>query len=90
VDPLEDGENPFNRTPRFACKAVYYNLYLNEMFFRIVPCCYMTTVPGFEEIRFDGSVPFMEAWNAPAMVELRQRLVKGPLFGACKKCAATW
>jgi Radical SAM superfamily len=90
VDPLEDGENPFNRSPRFACKAVYYNLYLNEMFFRIVPCCYMTTVPGFEEIRFDGSVPFMEAWNAPAMVELRQRLVKGPLFGACKKCAATW
>lgn len=90
LDPLEDGENPFNRAPRFECKAVYYNLYINEMFFRIVPCCYMTTVPGFEEVRFDGSVPFMEAWNAPAMVELRNRLVKGPLFGACKKCAATW
>jgi pyruvate-formate lyase-activating enzyme len=90
LDPLDDGTNPFNRTPRFACKAVYYNLYLNELYFRIVPCCYMTVVPGFEEIRFDGSVPFMDAWNAPALVELRGRLLNGPLFGACKKCAETW
>jgi hypothetical protein len=90
MDPLDDGENPFNRTPRFHCKAVYYNLYINEMFFRIVPCCYMTIVPGFEEIRFDGSTPFRDAWNAPAMVGLRRHLVEGPLFGACKKCAATW
>ena len=90
VDPLDDGQNPFNRSARFACKAVYNNLYLNEMYFRIVPCCYMTVVPGFEEIRFDGSVPFMDAWNSPAMVELRRRLNDGPLFGACKKCAEKW
>ena len=41
-----------NRYPRFACKAVYYNLYINEFFFRLNPCCYIQQIPGFEEIRF--------------------------------------
>jgi MoaA/NifB/PqqE/SkfB family radical SAM enzyme len=90
ADPLEDGLNPFDRRPRFACKAPYYNLYVNEMYYRVVPCCFMQTTPGFEEIRFDGSRPFMDAWNAPSMVELRRRLRDGPLFGACKKCPEKW
>lgn len=89
-DPLEDGLNPLNRTPRFACKAVYYNLYLNELFFRLNPCCYMTEVPGYEEVRFDGSTDFGEAWNSAAMIELRRRLRDGPLFGACKRCPEKW
>lgn len=89
-DPLEDGLNPFNRLPRFACKAPYYNLYVNEMYYRVVPCCFMQATPGFEEIRFDGSQPFMDVWNAPSMVELRKRLRDGPLFGACKKCPEKW
>jgi hypothetical protein len=89
-DRFDDGLNSLGRSPRLACKAVYYNFYVNEMYFRAVPCCYMTHVPGFEEIRFDGSVPFAEIWNAPAMVELRRRLRDGPLFGACLKCPEKW
>jgi Radical SAM superfamily len=90
IDPLEDGLNPMNRFPRFACKAVYYNLYINEFFFRMNPCCYMCQIPGFEEIRFDGSYDFFQAWNSPAMMELRRRLTHGPLLGACKRCPEKW
>ena len=90
LDPLEDGLNPLNRQPRFACKAVYYNLYINEFFFRLNPCCYIYQVPGFEEIRFDGSYGFFEAWNSAAMVDLRRRLKQGPLFAACKRCPENW
>jgi Radical SAM superfamily len=90
IDPLEDGLNPMNRYPRFACKAVYYNLYINEFFFRLNPCCYIQQIPGFEELRFDGSYDFLEVWNSPAMVELRRRLNQGPLFGACKRCPEKW
>ena len=89
-DPLEDGLNPLSRVPRFACKAIYYNLYINEMFFRINPCCYMQAVPGFDEVWFDDSVPFMEAWNSEAFVELRARLHDGPLFAACRRCPEKW
>ena len=39
------------REPRFACKAVYYNLYINEFFYRVNPCCYMVNVPGYDEVR---------------------------------------
>jgi MoaA/NifB/PqqE/SkfB family radical SAM enzyme len=90
TDSLEDGLNPMNRFPRFACKAVYYNLYINEFFFRLNPCCYIYQIPGFEEIRFDGSYEFFDAWNSPAMLELRRRLTHGPLFGACKRCPGKW
>ena len=75
-----------NRRPRVLCKAVYYNLYINELFFKLNPCCYLYQIPGYEDIRFDGSYDFFEAWNSPAMVELRRRLNEGPLFGACKRC----
>jgi MoaA/NifB/PqqE/SkfB family radical SAM enzyme len=90
LDPLDDGMNPLGRLPRFACKAVYYNLYINELFLRINPCCYMQEVPGFEEIRYDSKIPFGDAWNAPALVELRRRLKDGPLFGACRRCPESW
>ena len=90
LDPLDDGLNPLNRAPRFACRAVYYNLYINEMYYRMNPCCYMQAVPGFDEVHFDGSQDFREAWNAPAMVALRTRLRDGPLFGACKRCPEKW
>ena len=90
LDPLEDGTNPLGREPRYACDAVYYHLFINELYFRLVPCCYMTVVPKFEEIRFDGSQPFLEAWNAPAMQELRRSLRDGPLLGACRRCPEKW
>jgi hypothetical protein len=50
----------------------------------------MTEVPGYEEIRFDGSTPFFEVWNSPAMTALRSKLNDGPLFAACKKCPEKW
>jgi MoaA/NifB/PqqE/SkfB family radical SAM enzyme len=90
ADPLDDGTNPLGRQPRFACKAVYYNLYINEFFYRVNPCCYLQQVPGFEEVRLDGDMTFMDAWNSPGMVELRRRLKDGPLFGACVRCPEKW
>lgn len=87
---LDDGANPFGRVPRFSCKAVYYNLYINELFYRMNPCCYLRHVPGYEEVRFDGSLEFMEAWNSPAMVALRQHLRDGPLYSACRRCPEKW
>jgi len=89
-DALDSGTNPLGRVPRFGCKAVYYNLYINEMFYRMNPCCYLQRVPGYEETRFDGSIDFMQAWNSPAMVALRQHLRDGPLFGACMRCPEKW
>jgi pyruvate-formate lyase-activating enzyme len=89
-DYLDDGTNPLGRTPRFACKAVYYNLHVNELFFRLAPCCYMINVPGHEEVRLRPGMDFMEAWNSPAMVTLRRRLQAGPLYGACKRCPEKW
>jgi hypothetical protein len=90
ADPLDDGTNPLGRQARFGCKAVYYNLYINEMFYRINPCCYLQQVPGFEETRLYDDMTFMEGWNAPGMVELRRRLAEGPLFGACMRCPEKW
>jgi hypothetical protein len=90
ADALDDGTNPLNREPRFACKAVYYNLYINEFFYRMNPCCYLQQVPGFQEVRLDGDMTFMEGWNSPGMVELRRRLAEGPLFGACMRCPEKW
>lgn len=87
---IDDDANPLGRVPRFACKAVYYNLYINELFYRMNPCCYLQHVPGYEEVRFDGTLDFMDAWNSPAMVALRQHLRDGPLYGACMRCPEKW
>lgn len=89
-DALDDGTNPFGRVPRFACKAVYYNLYINELYYRMNPCCYLQRVPGHEEIRFDGGIEFMDVWNSPGMIALRRHLRDGPLYGACMRCPEKW
>jgi sulfatase maturation enzyme AslB (radical SAM superfamily) len=85
-----DGENPFGRSPRFSCRAPYSFLYINDFSYNVTPCCYMAGVPGHEPIIFDGSFPFFEAWNSPALVALRERLRDGPLFNMCTKCPATY
>lgn len=86
LDLFEDGTNPFNRQPPYHCYFLYHDLILNDFNFRMIPCCYMSSVPGFEQIIFDGRRPFMQDWNSPAFVTLRRRLHEGPLYGACKKC----
>jgi wyosine [tRNA(Phe)-imidazoG37] synthetase (radical SAM superfamily) len=88
ADTFEDGANPFLREPPFNCHFVYHDFIINDFNLRLIPCCYMSSVPGFELIRFDGKRPFMEYWNSPAFVSLRTRLQQGPLYGACKRCPA--
>jgi len=85
-DVLDLGPNPYGRTPHFQCRYVYHNLCCNEMSYRMVPCCYMADVPGYRPVVLDGSGKFMDSWNSPAFVKLRQRLKHGPLFVACKTC----
>ena len=88
ADFFEDGTNPFERQAPYDCHFVYHDFIINDFNLRLIPCCYMTSVPGFEVIRFDGSRPFMDYWNSPAFVTLRTRLQQGPLYGACMKCPA--
>jgi wyosine [tRNA(Phe)-imidazoG37] synthetase (radical SAM superfamily) len=87
-DNLEDGSNPYGRAAHYHCSFVYHDFIINDFNMRLIPCCYMTQVPGFEAVRFDGTRPFFEHWNSPAFVTLRRRLMEGPLYGACKKCPA--
>jgi hypothetical protein len=68
---------------------VYNNLYVNELFFRVSPCCYLVNTPGHDEVRLKD-VDVVSAWNAPSFQELRHRLVDGPLYGACQRCPENW
>lgn len=90
ADHLDDGTNPLGRHAPFRCRAVYNNLYVNELFLRVSPCCYLTNTPGYDEVRLNDVGGLVEAWNAPSLVELRGRLAEGPLFGACQRCPENW
>ncbi|HEX5271588.1 MAG TPA: radical SAM protein [Gemmataceae bacterium] len=79
-------ENPFDRSPGYGCIDVYSVLHLNDFLYVLRPCCYMENPPGYEFIHYDGSYPFFEAWNSPAMVEIRRTLRDGPLLTWCKRC----
>jgi hypothetical protein len=87
-DDMDDGSNPYGRTAHYRCAFVYHDFIVNDFNMRLIPCCYMSQVPGFEVVRFDGKRPFLEYWNSPAFVMLRRRLKEGPLYGACRKCPA--
>ena len=89
ADNLHDGSNPLGRQPPFRCRAVYNNLYVNELFFRVSPCCYMVNTPGHDEVRLKD-MDVVSAWNAPSFQDLRHRLVEGPLYGACQRCPENW
>jgi Iron-sulfur cluster-binding domain len=85
---MDDGSNPYGRTARYRCSFVYHDFIVNDFNMRLIPCCYMAQVPGFEVVRFDSARPFLEYWNSPSFVTLRRRLKEGPLYGACRKCPA--
>ena len=89
-DQLKDTSNPLGRQPPFRCRAVYNNLYVNELFLRVSPCCYMIQTPNHDEIRLMDMDGIVEAWNAASLQELRHRLANGPLYGACERCPAEW
>jgi sulfatase maturation enzyme AslB (radical SAM superfamily) len=89
ADKLDDGSTPLGRHAPFRCRAVYNNLYVNELFFRVSPCCYLTNTPGYDEVRLKD-VDLPGAWNAPSFRELRRRLAEGPLYGACQRCPENW
>ena len=75
-----------DRKSWYQCWDVYNILHMNDFYFFLRPCCYMERTPGFEWIKYDGSYPFMEAWNSPAMVHLRRSLRDGPLVNMCTLC----
>jgi hypothetical protein len=89
-DSLKDGSNPLGRHAPFRCRAVYNNLYVNELFLRVAPCCYLTETPGHDEIRLIDVGDVATAWNAASMRSLRQRLAEGPLYGSCERCPIAW
>lgn len=82
----DEGENPYGRVAPFSCRFVYQQLICTEVNFRIIPCCYMSDVPGYRSVIVDGTGNFFEYWNSQAFVDLRRRLRNGPLFSACKTC----
>jgi hypothetical protein len=90
ADNLKDDSNPHDRHAPFRCRAVYNNLYVNELFLRVAPCCYLTNTPGHDEIRLMDMDDVVEAWNATALQDLRHRLAEGPLYGACERCPESW
>jgi hypothetical protein len=79
-------ENTFGRQSGYGCLDVYSIFHLNDFLYLLRPCCYMEHPPGYEYIRYDGSYDFFEAWNSPAMVEIRRSLRDGPLLSWCKRC----
>jgi len=89
-DSLDDGSNPLGRREPFKCRAVYHGLYVNELFLRMTPCCYMTQTPGHDEVRLDEVAAFENGWNSEAFVDLRRSLRSGPLYGACRRCPERW
>ena len=89
-DNLKDGTNPLGRQAPFRCRAPYNNLYVNELFLRLSPCCYLTNTPGHDEVRLRDMRDIVEAWNATSFQDLRQHLAEGPLYGACERCPEQW
>jgi hypothetical protein len=90
ADNLKDGSNPLGREAPFRCRAVYNNMYVNELFLRLAPCCYLTNTPGHDDVRVMDMADIAEAWNAASFRDLRERLARGPLYGACERCPESW
>jgi hypothetical protein len=79
--------NPFNRFAPYDCTYPYQTLLVGRT--QITPCCFMNEVPGMDPIKFDGSRPFLEIWNGPQMVRVRETLAHGPLLRNCMSCPAS-
>lgn len=75
-----------DRDAWYRCWDLYHILHMNDFYFFLRPCCFMERTPGYEWVKYDGSYPFMQAWNSPAMVQLRQSLVDGPMHNMCTLC----
>ncbi len=80
------GENPYGRKPPLRCPSPYTALYINGFTRAVSPCCYMTSVPGFQTIHYRKGHSFEAVWNSPAMQHLRKALHSGPLLDPCLKC----
>lgn len=78
--------NALERIAPMKCGYAYHYFVANHLNWRVGPCCYFTSVPGFEPVVFDGSRDFMEYWNSPAYQALRRRLREGPLYRMCATC----
>lgn len=85
-DPNSLADNPFRRSPPYDCRYPYEYLLVARQL--VTPCCFIFTVPGMAPIRFDGTQPFMEMWNGPQMMRVRETLAKGPMLANCLTCPA--
>jgi MoaA/NifB/PqqE/SkfB family radical SAM enzyme len=81
-----DMGNPYNRSHPFNCDHIYYALEILNQNLDIWPCCFMNRVPGYEPIGLNASTNFFELWNSPALLKLRESLLKGPLYSICQNC----
>jgi hypothetical protein len=85
-DVFDLTDNPYGRTAPFPCRFVYQNLITTQLTMEMFPCCYMYQIPGHQALVLEPEHPFMTYWNSDAMVNLRRRLRRGPLFQACATC----
>ena len=81
-----DGYNPHGRTAPFPCKFVYHNFNSMTLDSKIIPCCYMPTVPGHLPLRMQDFPSIAALWNGEAMTGLRRALRDGPLMDDCRVC----
>lgn len=83
-------DNPYGRRAPLFCPSPFTAFYINGFDRMVTPCCYMTSVPGFNRSFLRKGASFNDVWNSPAMVDLRRSLGRGPLKSHCKKCAFYW
>ena len=53
---------------------------------RLYPCSFMHRVTGYEDVGLFAAEDFLQLWNSPAMIALRESLLRGPLLSACSTC----
>ncbi len=79
-------ENRKFRTAPFRCKQIYGYLNVGNLECDVPPCCFMSKVPGYDQMRFTEDKTYHALWNEEGMRLLRRRLARGPLFEPCLTC----
>ena len=79
-------ENRKFRSAPFRCKQVYGYFNVGNLECDVPPCCFMSKVPGYDQMRFTEKQTYHSLWNDEGMRLLRRRLARGPLFEPCLTC----
>lgn len=78
--------NPYGRMAPFACSYPWYALKILDPSQRLYPCSFMHQIMGHDDVGLHGAADFMDLWNSPAMIHLRETLQHGPLLPECITC----